>query len=372
MVNPILTEPGDYTALPLEKVYYGVGSLARLPEEVDRLGGGRALIVTGHSLATLTELIHAVEGLLGARHAATFAGIRQHAPESGIAEAAQLARDCQADVLVSVGGGSPIDAAKAVALRLAQGGVYPPQIAIPTTLSAAEFSGSAGYTDEAQKSKRGISDRMITPRAIILDPQMTLPTPMWLWLSSGIRALDHAIETLYSPGYHPVNDVLALASLRDLFTYLPRCKAEPESMGNRQMCQQAAWMGYFSPASAAAAAGLSHTIGKRIGAPYDVPHGVTSCILLPHVMRYKAENEADATRLAAMARALGLADERVTAKEAALRAAEAVACLVRDLDLPARLRDVKVPEEDFERIAIASVGDTPQAADVVQLLKSAW
>jgi alcohol dehydrogenase class IV len=364
---------GEYTVLPLEKVYYGAGSLARLPEEVDRLGGRRALIVTGHSLSTQTDLIHDVERLLGARHAATFSGIRQHAPESGIAEAARLAQDCQADLLVSVGGGSPIDSAKAVAQRLAQGGgAYPPQIAIPTTLSAAEFSQSAGFTDEAQKSKRGISDRLITPRAIILDPQMTLATPLWLWLSSGIRALDHAVETLYAPGYHPVNDVLALAGIRDLFTYLPACKAEPESLAARQMCQQAAWMSYFNPASVEAAAGLSHTIGKRIGATYDVPHGVTSCILLPHVMRYKAGNETDAVRLAAMARALSLADERVTAKEGALRAAEAVAYLVRDLDLPARLRDVNVPPEDFERIASVSVGDTPQAADVVQILKTAW
>jgi maleylacetate reductase len=372
MGNPITTGQGEYTFLPLEKVYYGAGSLEKLPAELDRLDRRRALIITGHSLATQTTLIQAVETQLGARHVGTYASIRQHAPESGITEAVQMARDCQADALVSVGGGSPIDSAKAVAQQLARDKSYPPQIAIPTTLSAAEFSGTAGYTDETQKSKKGIADPQMTPRAVILDPHMTLATPLWLWLSSGIRSLDHAVETLYSPGYHPINDVLALEAIRDLFSYLPRSKAEPENLDVRQKCQQAAWMSYFGPATAGAHAGLSHTIGKRIGATYDVPHGVTSCILLPHVMRYKANSEADAPRLAAVARALNLADHLIADREAALRAAEAVACLVKDLGLPSRLRDVKVPAEDFDQIARASVGDNPQVADVIQILQHAW
>jgi alcohol dehydrogenase class IV len=131
-------------------------------------------------------------------------------------------------------------------------------------------------------------------------------------------------------------------------------------------------MSYFGPVSAGAAAGLSHTIGKRIGATYAVAHGVTSCILLPHVMRYKAASAGDAARLAAMARGLSLADGQVPDHEAALRAAEAVAFLVQDLGLPSRLRDVKVPAEDFEQIARASVGEGPQMADVIQILQKAW
>jgi len=363
---------GEYTFLPLEKVIYGAGSVTRLYAEADRLGGLRALIITGRTLATQTPLIKKVEVVLGARHAGTYAGIRQHVPESGIGEATRLAREAQADLLVSVGGGSPIDAGKAVARALAgTDGAYPPHIAIPTTLSAAEYSHVAGFTDEATKSKTGFGDPRATPRAVILDPEMTLATPMWLWLASGIRALDHAVETLYCAGDHPINDVLALQAIQGLFEFLPRSKAEPDNVEVRLHCQLAAWMSYFGP-SVGAHLGLSHNVGKRIGATYDVPHGVTSCILLTYVMRYKAENEADAARLAPMARVLGLAANHTSDREAALAAAEAVAGLVQQLELPFRLRDVKVPEEAFEAIARASVGDGPPMADVLGILRRAW
>ncbi|MGH9203982.1 MAG: iron-containing alcohol dehydrogenase, partial [Vicinamibacterales bacterium] len=245
-------------------------------------------------------------------------------------------------------------------------------IAIPTTLSAAEFSHLAGFTDEATKSKTGFADPRTTPRVAILDAEMTLSTPMWLWLASGIRALDHAVETLYSPGYHPVNDVLALQAIRGLFEFLPRSKVEPENLEVRQQCQLAAWMSFFGPASVNAAAGLSHTIGKRIGATYDVPHGVTSCIILAHVMRYKATSDADAAHLAPMARALNLVTGQASDREAALAAAIAVAGLVMQLGLPSRLRDVKVPQDALEDIARATGGDSAHMADVVDILRQAW
>ena len=369
----LATAQGEYIFLPQEKIIYGAGSLARLASEADRLECRRALVVTGRTLATQTPLIKKVEVVLGARHAATYAGIQQHVPESEIVEATHLGRDFQADVLVSVGGGSPIDAAKAVARALAgSDGAFLPHIAIPTTLSAAEFSHLAGFTDEATKSKTGFADPRAMPRVVILDAEMTLPTPMWLWLASGIRALDHAVETLYSPGYHPVNDLLAVQAIRGLFEFLPRSKAEPENLEVRQQCQLAAWMSFFGPASVNAAAGLSHTIGKRIGATYDVPHGVTSCIILAHVMRAKAADDTDAARLAPMARALNLVDDHVSNTEAALAAADAVARLVQQLGLPHRLRDVNVPQDVLEDIARATGGDSAQMAEVVDILRQAW
>jgi alcohol dehydrogenase class IV len=369
----LATAQGEYIFLPQEKVIFGAGSLARLAAEIDRLGCRRALVITGRTLATQTPLIGRVQSLLGAHHAGIYADIRQHAPESGIAEATRLAREGQADLLVSVGGGSPIDAAKAIARALAgPDGAFVPHIAIPTTLSAAEFSHLAGFTDEATKSKTGFADVRATPRVVILDPEMTITTPMWLWLASGTRALDHAVETLYSPGYHPVNDVLALQAIRGLFEFLPRSKAEPDDLDARQQCQLAAWMSYFGPASVNAAAGLSHTIGKRIGATYDVPHGVTSCMILPHVIRYKATNDTDAARLAPMARALNLIAAGASDQEAALAAADAVAGLVQRLELPSRLRDFDVPLDVVDDIARATVGDSPQRAEVIKILRSAW
>ncbi len=369
----MIAAQGEYIFLPQEKVIYGAGSLARLAAEADRLACRRALVVTGRTLAAQTPLIRKVESLLGARHVGTYADIRQHVPESGIVEATRLARDGRVDLLVSVGGGSPIDAAKAVARALAgSSGAFVPHIAIPTTLSAAEFSHVAGFTDEATKSKTGFADPRATPRVVILDPEMTLPTPLWLWLASGIRALDHAVETLYSPGDHPVNDVLALQAIRSLFEFLPCSKAEPENLAARQQCQLAAWMSYFGPASVSAHAGLSHTIGKRIGATYDVPHGVTSCIILAHVMRAKAATEMDAARLAPMARALDLVADDASDQEAARAASDAVAGLVQQLELPARLRDVNVPADALADIARATVGDSPEMAEVMEILRRAW
>jgi alcohol dehydrogenase class IV len=360
---------GAYTFLPLEKVIYGADSLAQLPAEVDRLGCQRAFVMTGRTLATQTPLVKGVEALLEARHASTYAGIQQHTPESGISEAAHLARSHQADLLISVGGGSPIDAAKAVARTLAgSDGEFLPHIAIPTTLSAAEFSHLAGFTDETRKAKTGFADPRATVRVVILDPEMTLLTPMWLWLSSGIRAMDHAVETLYSPGYHPVNDVLALQAIRGLFEFLPRSKAEPEDLAVRQQCQLAAWMSFFGPASVKL--GLSHRLGRCMGATYDVPHGVTSCINLTHVMRAKAATEAP--RLAPMARILHLIAENVSDLDAALAAADAVARLVQELELPHRLRDVKVPQDALGDIARAAVGDSPQMPEVIKILERAW
>jgi alcohol dehydrogenase class IV len=371
MTNPNLSQ-GEFTFLPLETVLYGAGSITRLPAEIDRLRCSRAFVITGKTLATATPLVNSVETLLGPRHAGTYAGIRQHAPESGIDEALQMARDCRADLLISLGGGSPIDAAKAVAQRLEKNGPLLPQIAIPTTLSAAEFSHVAGYTDEASKSKTGISGRELTPRVVILDPEMTLATPMGLWLSSGIRSLDHAVETLYAPGYHPVNDVLALQAIQDLFVYLSQSREKPQNLYPRQRCQQAAWMSYFAPLNAASYAGLSHTIGKRIGATYDVPHGVTSCILLPHVIRFKAEDPADAVRIAPIGRILGIAGDAIPDRDAALAVAHAVSGLVQSLELPTRLRDTPVPQADFEKIARASVNDPVLVTGVMKILNEAW
>src|SRR2546422_3425164 len=164
---------GDYFFLPLEHVIFGAGSLERLPGELERLKVRRALIITGQSLVTKTGIVRKVEETLGAAHAGTFSAIRQHTPESDVARAVEEARRVQTDILISLGGGSPIDATKAVARALAQsGGQCLPHLAIPTTLSAAEFSHLAGVTNESggQPIKAGFGGEAGRPRALPLDP----------------------------------------------------------------------------------------------------------------------------------------------------------------------------------------------------------
>jgi alcohol dehydrogenase class IV len=356
---------GEYRFLPQEHVVFGAGSLVRLAGEVERIGGARALIITGSSLATKTDVVASVVEALGAYHAGTFDGIRQHAPGSGVVQATEAARAIAADVLVSVGGGSPIDATKAVALALAQeSGAFMPQIAIPTTLSAAEFSHLVGVTNEERRAKTGFADTRVAPRSVILDARLTLATPLRLWLSSGIRSLDHAVETLYAAGAHPINDVLALEAIRRLFAALPSCMEQPDDLEVRTELQLAAWMSFFGEVNTPM--GLSHNLGRRMGATYNVPHGITSCITLPHVMRHLAHEAAP--QLAAIARVLQLSDAGPGHIDAALIAADAVSDLIGRLGLPRRLSDVGIGEDDLHDIAVATVGDSPQLAEVEQLL----
>jgi alcohol dehydrogenase class IV len=362
------TLEGEYFFLPQEHILFGAGSLSGLADELARLRVSRALLITGHSLATQTDVITQVTQALGHFHVGTFAGVRQHAPKSDIDQAAEQARLHRVDVLVSVGGGSPIDATKAIAMALFQErGVFLPHIAIATTLAAAEFSHLVGVTDEELKLKVGFAHTQVTPRSVILDARLTLATPMQLWLSTGIRALDHAVETLYAPGTHPINDILALEAIRKLFTYLPRSKAYPDDLNTRTELQLAAWMSFFGEVNTPM--GLSHNLGRRIGASYNVPHGITSCILLPHVMRAVAPRHIQS--LAAITQTLQLADDKPNDLEAALRAADAVQGLVRRLGLPQRLRDVGISDTELHKIATTTPSRELSIGEVEEVLRNA-
>jgi alcohol dehydrogenase class IV len=357
---------GEYLFLPQERVIFGAGSLAQLHAEVARIGAARALIITGATLATKTDVIAGVAQALGPLHIGTYADIRQHAPGSGVAQAAEAARAHGADVLISVGGGSPIDAAKAVSMELArERGGFLPHVALPTTLSAAEFSHLAGVTDEQRRAKTGLADPQLAPRSVILDAELTLATPMRLWLSSGIRALDHAVETLYAPGAHPIGDVLALEAIRRLFDALPRSFQQPGDLETRTGLQLAAWMSFFGEINTPM--GLSHNLGRRIGATYNVPHGITSCITLPHVMRHFARRHTAV--LARIARALQLAEAGPDDFDAALLVPDAVSDLIGRLGLPRRLSQVGVGADDLHNIAVATVGENEQTAEVEELLR---
>ena len=214
-------------------------------------------------------------------------------------------REHQADGLVSFGGGSPIDTAKlAVHAGLASGdGV--PHIAIPTTLSAGEFTSVAGITDDVTRTKRAVHDARLAPRTVIADPAVTLATPAWLWAASGVRALDHAVESLYSNRHHPISDATAAKGLSLLLEHLPPSIAAdgPDVLDHRARCQLAAWMSVFGMTNAGF--GLSHALGHQIGPRWNVAHGITSCITLPHAMRFMARLAPE--RFAPVAAACGVA-----------------------------------------------------------------
>jgi maleylacetate reductase len=321
---------GTHTFLQTTRVHFGADALEKLEEEARSYD--RALVITGRSLNEETSLIRRVEALLGGRHEGTFAGIGQHTPGGAVERAAVEAEMAAADLLVSVGGGSVIDGTKAVARELG----YPTQVAVPTTLSGAEWANRAGVTDESAGRKRGFVDPMTVPQVVVLDPEATVFTPEKLWLSTGIRALDHAVEGFLYGGDHPVTDVTGLEGAHRLLEYLPLSRREPEDLEARLELQLASWLAYFGPANTPM--GLSHELGRRIGASYEVPHGITSCITLAPSLRL-AKKHVPEERWRRLSEACGGSPP------------ERVSSLVEELGLPGRLREVGVPEEDLEAIA---------------------
>jgi len=363
--NDTATASGEYTYLPIERVYFGSGSISKLPNELDRIGSKRLFLVTGQSIAKKTDLIARIEHAAGTKFAGVFSEIKQHAPMSGINRAATAVREAKADSLISLGGGSPIDSTKIIVKELSEDFQRPaiPHIAVPTTLSAAEFSHIAGMTDEKLNRKTGFRDLRMVPQLIFLDPELTIPTPGWLWASSGIRSLDHAIESVYSPNHQPYVDTLALKAIHLLFQNLKISTENPTDLKSRLNCQLAAWLSFAGVVSVGT--GLSHSIGRVIGATWNIPHGITSCLTLSEVMRMEAKRNPE--RLTLIARAEGKNTEGVPVDKAALEAADGVADLVRGLGLSKRLRDYGIRKDDLSRIA-RDVGGH-ESANALQILE---
>jgi maleylacetate reductase len=319
---------GTHTFLPTRRVHFGAGSLEKLQEEAQAFE--RIFVVTGRTLFEETDLVRRVADMLGEKHVGTFSGMGQHTPGSAVEKAAEEAGE--ADLLVSVGGGSVIDGTKAVAVRVN----YPTQIAVPTTLSGAEWAHAIGVTDEEAGRKSGFADPKAVPPVVILDAEATLYTPQKLWLSTGIRALDHAIEGFLAKGEHPIEDVMGLEGARRLVAYLPRSKDYPDDVEVRHELQLAAWMAYFGPLNTPM--GLSHNLGRRLGASYDVPHGYTSCVTLAPTLEVVGDRVPH-DRWEQLTNVLG-GDP-----------AERVAALIEGLELPSTLHGVGVPKADIEEIA---------------------
>jgi alcohol dehydrogenase class IV len=216
----------------------------------------------------------------------------------------------------------------------------------------------------------------MAPFAIVLDPQVTLMTPAELWLSSGVKVVDHACEMLWGPRSHPFTDTLAQEALRRIRRSLPLTRAEPEALEPRLDCQLAGWMSMAGIVNVRVH--LSHTLGHQIAARWEVGHGITSCITLPPVLRFMASEHADGVRRVADAFDVGGSNREISI--VANDTAEAIADFVASLGLPCRLRDVGARREDFAAVAEATVtagqatGYEPRGGTeaLVGLLETMW
>jgi maleylacetate reductase len=377
-----------------ERVIYGRPAPEAVAEEAQALGASRVFVTTNRSLGGERGLAAAVAQGLGRLHAGTYAGITAHSPRECVVEGAAQARAARADLLVAVGGGSVIDATKLMLLCLWRAltrseeldpyrdtqGVDPSRrpadmeravrmLAVPTTYSAAEFTYIAGVTDTKRHVKEIYGHALFTPQAVVLDPAATLTTPLELLLSTGMKAVDHAVERLCAPQTNPYSDATGAEALRLLTGALPAIKAAPEALGPRLDGQLGMWLSITGAASGVGV-GASHAIGHTLGGSYGIPHGITSCVTLPGVLRWNAQ--ANMERQRKVAALMGQPDRE---------AARLVAELVARLGLPGRLRDVGIRREDFRTIAEHTMLDPPVRSnprpiqgpeDIVAILELAW
>ncbi len=349
----------------LERLIYGKPAAQALAAEAERLGATHVFLVVRGTMNRTTDEVQKIRAALGARYAGTYDGIPPFTPRSAVLQAAAMARDAATDLVATFGGGSVTEAGKMVRLCLQHGirdvdgfdryratvhadgtqtrpqyeGPRMPQIAIPTTLSAGELTTGGGATDERIKRKFGHGNPQMIPRVVIFDPAPCVHTPRWVWLSTGVRALDHAVEGLCSPLSNPVSDGMYQHALRLLSTSLARTKRDPADLDARLESFYGIWLA-IAGRHGGVEMGASHAIGHVLGGSCGVPHGYTSCVMLPHVLRFN--RHANAARQRLVAEALGRPDDD---------AADVVSDLIAQLGLPQRLADVGVGPDQFSLIA---------------------
>ncbi|NKQ56954.1 iron-containing alcohol dehydrogenase [Amycolatopsis sp. K13G38] len=390
-----------FTIPPADTVTYGEGAFDQIGALLDRVGGSRALAILSGSLAG-SAVEQALRDRLGARLVAVHSGIPQHVPRAAVLHAAEAARESGVDSVLSVGGGTPIDCAKAVTLCLAENitepdqfekhrvrftypdsyeipevhGTLIPHIAVPTTLSGGEHTALFGVTDEITHRKCAYTDPGFQPKAVVLDPWVCAATPDWLWAASGMRAVDHAVEGILSTRHMALTDGLGAEALRLISRNLAHSKKNPGDAEARTNCLLGTWLSIFGLTNAGV--GLSHGIGHQLAAEFDILHGLTSAIMLPLVMEFTREQTGPRLRL--IAEAFGTDTREMDDAAAADAAIGAVRGLIGSLGLTNTIsaaggrREVlpAIAEHVMTDPAVAACPRPVTQADVLNLLEAAW
>jgi maleylacetate reductase len=388
-------QAGSYPFTAQERIVHGVPAGAAVLAEAKRLGAKRVFVISGRSLAALRDgPLQRVSTALGELHAGGFSAVRAHSPREDVIAAANAARECGADLLVGVGGGSAIDATKAVLACLWMGldspaameryregapadvarAIEAPQrairmLAVSTTLSASEFTGMCGITDSSTQAKQRFVHRLMVPVSAVLDPAATLDTPHDLLFSTAIRSVDHAVETWCSLQATPATEAASLQGLRLLARSLPAIARDPTDLKPRLEAQFGMWQA-VTPLAAGVQTGASHGIGYALGAGFNVGHGHTSCVMLPAVLRWNAAVNGERQR--ALSQAMGAPDRP---------AHELIAELIAKLGQPGNLRAVGLRREQLDELAQRSLVYPPvlanprpikTVAEVREILELAW
>lgn len=379
---------GIYQSSALSFVYPDAGLVNAVSIETERRGSRRVFVIASSTLAAnprgpVAELVQS----LGSSCVGVARDLGQHTPLSAVVATAAQVRASEADLLVAIGGGSVIDGAKATKAALAAGiddtrkfaayslanpdrneipSIALPLIAAPTTLSAAEFTATAGYTDPTSGLKEGVAAGHLLPDAIALCPDLALATPIDLWLTSGCRSIDHAVEGLFSRQAWPALKWQAVAGLRELAIAMRAAYADPNDRDARKNAQHAVWL--ISDCCRLLPMGASHGLGYLLGTLGNVAHGATSAVLLPAVAEWNAQVDADTDQL--IADAVG-----------GESASDALSRLFADIGMPSTIRSLGVEHELLEGIARRAkhhptVRSNPRPladeAQTLELLERAW
>jgi maleylacetate reductase len=385
---------GELVFTQMDRVVFGSKAADGVVAQADRLDAERVFILCGGTLNRETSVVDDIANALGDRYVGRVDHMPSHSPRSAVVATANAARDAGADLLVTVGGGSVTDGGKAVTICLehdvtdedglepfrtiVENGIRtipefaPPtvrQICVPTTLSGGEFNARAGVTDMRIGKKQSFMHPGIIPDAVILDPAVTVHTPAWLWLSTGVRAIDHAVETLCAINGNDYTDGTAMQALRLLGEGLPTAKADPNDLDARGKCLMGAWMSMIGIVTGTRL-GASHAIGHILGGTAHVPHGYTSCVMLPHVLDYNKSVNADRQML--VSEALGAPGQP---------ASEVLDKLISGLGLPRSLTEVGVERAQLPQLAENCMLDDwtfsnprkiKSPADIMVILESAF
>ncbi|KAL3494956.1 alcohol dehydrogenase [Aspergillus germanicus] len=361
---------------------------------VDTFDAKRVYVICSGSLArntdSLDRLAQTLEkvkvSIIGKR-----IGMKPHTLWSEVLEITADARACEADLILTLGGGSLTDGAKVVAFALANNAKTfedletlcmgknqePPSaldlkpssvpiVSVPTTLSAGEYSNFAGATNDNTQRKQSFQAPSRGPQLIVLDPQLVASTtPESVWLSTGVRAVDHCVETYCATqGTTEDTDALALKALANLVPGLVRSRRDPkgEDLDARLSCQLGSVDAMAACTSGRVQLGASHGIGHQLG-PLGVGHGETSCILLPAVCKFNARHNANVDRQTRL-RDFLLKQDIVTdvlksrgLKKEDVDLGDVLDAVIRELGMPRSLGDVGVGRDKLDGLAQNSLHD---------------
>ena len=349
----------------LERLIYGEPAAQAVAAEAERRGAQRVFVMSSGTLNRKTNEVARLREALGARCVGVFDRMPSFTPRQAVLDATAEARAAKADLVVTFGGGSVTDGGKMVRLclqnnvtdldgfdafrsvTLADGTRTVPkfegpkiaQIAVPTTLAGGEFNNQAGCTDLRVQIKHGYRPADLMPRTVVLDPAPSVHAPLQVWLSTGMRAVDHAVEGICSQFAHPGGDASFIHALKLLSRGLRAVKREPANLDARLDCAMGVWLS-MAGRQGRAQMGASHALGHVLGGSYEVPQGDASSIVLPHVLRFN--RAVNAAQQRTVVEAMGFPNDD---------AADVVAALASDIGTPRRLSDVGIERAHFAAIA---------------------